>query len=431
MPIIDSGEHGGFWVLVMPRAEKSLREHLDAGGGRLELAETLEVLVDVSEALVSLEGRVVHRDLKPENVLLFDSRWCLADFGIARYAEASTAPDTHKFALSPPYAAPERWRYETATSATDVYSVGVIAFEMSAGELPFSGPTLEDFRDQHLHASPPSVEAAPAPFAALVDECMFKAPGARPTPSSLWARLGRIPSTPTSGGLAALAEASRAAASRMGEEARVQSEQQTAAERRSALASAGRATFFRISESLSSAIRATAPAAVSRPGPGGGWTITLNEAALALSPPTDHRRNDWGGWEPPSFDVILSASLSLRIPQGRTQYEGRSHSLWYCDAKTEGEFAWCETAFMISPMIPKRGRQNPFALDPGEQAAKAVWTGMAEFQVAWPFTPIVVDNLDEFIDRWGAWLADAAQGQLGHPSQMPERNGCQESYRHS
>ena len=229
-------------------------------GGRLDLADALEVLLNVSEALVSLEGRVVHRDLKPENLLLLDGMWCLADFGIARYAEASTAPDTQKYAMSPPYAAPERWRYETATPATGVYALGVMAFEMIAGELPFSGPTLEDFRDQHLHASRPSLEEVPSALAAVIDECLFKAPRARPTPSNLRARLEGIPSTPTSGGLGALAEANRAAVSQRGEEARTQSEKRTAAEQRSALAEAGRAIFLRISEALSSAISSAAPA---------------------------------------------------------------------------------------------------------------------------------------------------------------------------
>jgi serine/threonine protein kinase len=48
---------------------------------------------DVAVALVDLAGKVVHRDLKPENVLLLNGTWCLADFGISRYAEATTAPE--------------------------------------------------------------------------------------------------------------------------------------------------------------------------------------------------------------------------------------------------------------------------------------------------------------------------------------------------
>jgi hypothetical protein len=64
--------------------------------------------------------------------------------------------------------------------------------------------------------------------------------------------------------------------------------------------------------------------------------------------------------------------------------------------------------------------QEPFALAPGAEVAKAAWSGMAEYQVAWPFTPLVVGELDEFIGRWATSLASAAQGSLSHPTQMPE-----------
>lgn len=429
VPVIDSGEHGDFWVIVMPRAEKSLREHLDTAAGPLGTTETLDVLVDISEALVSLEGQVVHRDIKPDNVLLLDGRWCLADFGIARYAEASTAPDTQKFALSPPYAAPERWRYETATTATDIYSVGVIAFELISGEIPFDGPTIEEFRDQHLHANPAPLDGATPALGAVIEECLFKAQEARPTADNLRARLQRAHDTPTGQGLASLSDANRAAVAQRGEQVRVRSQQQTATERRSALADAGRASFFRISEALRGAIQAAAPIAHIEPGPSGGWAFKLGEAKLTMSPPRHHAAGDWGDWEPPSFDVVLSSQLSLRTPPGRNEYEGRSHSLWYCDATTEGDFSWFETAFMISPMVPKRGRQNPFALDPSEESAKAVWSGMAEFQVAWPFTLLIVEDLDECIDRWAGWLSEAAQRVMGYPSRMPERDGSERSFR--
>jgi serine/threonine-protein kinase len=76
---------------------------------------------------------------------------------------------------------------------------------------------------------------------------------------------------------------------------------------------------------------------------------------------------------------------------------------------------------MNSPLIAKVGRQDPFALNPGAESAKAVWNGMAEFQVAWPFTVVSIGDLDEFISRWAGWFADAAQGQLNRPSAMPER----------
>ena len=97
VPIIDSGEWDVHWVLVMPRATTSLRAHLTERS-RLSAAETVAILTDIVTALADLKSRVVHRDIKPENVLLLEGQWCLADFGIARYAEASTAVDTHKWA---------------------------------------------------------------------------------------------------------------------------------------------------------------------------------------------------------------------------------------------------------------------------------------------------------------------------------------------
>src|SRR5258708_40144833 len=101
--------------------------------------EAVNILLDVAEALASLEKDVVHRDLKPENILFYQGHWCLADFGIARYAEATTSPDTHKYSFTPPYAAPEQWRFERATPATDVYAFGVTAFELLQGHRPFRG----------------------------------------------------------------------------------------------------------------------------------------------------------------------------------------------------------------------------------------------------------------------------------------------------
>jgi hypothetical protein len=112
VPIWDKGEWNGYWFIVMPRADCSLAAYL-AEHGALLADEALLVLTDIADALVGLDGQVVHRDLKPDNILLFAGRWCLADFGIARYAEATTVAETRKWAMTPPYAA----RSSGATSA--------------------------------------------------------------------------------------------------------------------------------------------------------------------------------------------------------------------------------------------------------------------------------------------------------------------------
>jgi serine/threonine-protein kinase len=147
-----------------------------------------------------------------------------------------------------------------------------------------------------------------------------------------------------------------------------------------------------------------------RTAPGGGWTITLA-----------HQQGEWGEWQAPSFDVLCDSGLQLKIPHNRYDYRGRSHSLWFGDVQRLSDYGWFETAFMTSGFL-RQPSERPFALNPGEAAAKAVWQGMAEFQVAWPFTPLIVGELDEFIDRWAGWFADAAEGRLNFPASMPERN---------
>ena len=426
VPIIDSGEFQDSWVMVMPKADKSLRRHLSESGDVLGFENALSVLLDVATALVDLDGSVIHRDIKPENVLLLNGVWCLADFGISRYAAASTAPDTHKWALSPPYAAPERWRAERATSAADVYALGVMGFEMLKGRRPFAGPSMEDYRDQHLHDVVAPLEGVPAALATVLDECLFKAPATRPSPENLLARLARQLETPPSGGLASLQAANQIEVRGRLDADREASVVASAAEQREDRVAVAKTIYERIANSLRDAILAAAPAATLTQDRNAGyarklgWKVRLGDAELIVTDCT-LREASWGDWQAPAFKLDAWGSIGVRIPRTPYDYEGRAHSLWFGDIQAEGLFAWYESAFMLSPLGAQRSTMDPFDLDPGEKAAKAVWSGMAEFQVAWPFTRLEPENLDEFVERWAGWFAKAALGTLGHPSSMPER----------
>ncbi|MCX5357073.1 serine/threonine-protein kinase [Streptomyces mirabilis] len=423
VPVIDSGEHEDQWVLVMPRAEKSLRDHLQEHG-QLPLNEAVAVLSDVAEALADLKDReVVHRDLKPENILLLGGRWCLADFGIARYAEATTAQHTYKGGGSLPYMAPEVWKYQRATGATDIYALGVLAYELLEGARPFTGPAEHDYQEQHLHGTPPPLTTAPPLLAALITECLFRAPQGRPAAGNVLARLGQIPAAPLSGGLAALAQANQGAVARQAEADRRASAHATEADRRMALLEAATASFSFIADALLTALTAAAPSAEVRKGNQGGWTVRIDDAQLTLSGPRETAPEVWRTTSTPApFDVIASAILSLKVPANYHGYEGRSHSLWYADAQTEDQYQWFETAFMDTPLRPTAKTMEPFALNPHHESRGAVSPGMNMHQVAWPFIPLVIGDLDELISRWAGWLAQAATGQLAHPSTMPERD---------
>jgi serine/threonine protein kinase len=375
VPIIDSGEYENFWALLMPRAEESLRQHLARAGGTLSVSDAIAILCDIAAALAGLESKVVHRDLKPENVLRLNGLWCLADFGIARYAEATIAPDTQKYSMSAPYAAPERWRAERATHAADVYALGVMAFEMLSGSRPFAGPGFDDYREQHLHGEPPALSFVPSSLRAIVAESLFKAPGARPSSANLLARLKRSQQQ-RSGGLAKLSEAHLGEVARKGESDRLASEARSEAERRVDLFRSSSSLLDALYGELSQAIADAAPS-VKRGGEGKrkGITFGLGPAQLELVPIAKTPSKPWE-WEPPTFDVIAHAGVILRVPRDRFEFEGRSHSLWYCDAFEAGRYEWIETAFMISPLSARSTRMRPFLADPGVEAAKAcgmVW----------------------------------------------------------
>lgn len=420
VPVIDHGEHQNFWVLVMPRAPRSLRDYLMESAGRLGLAETLAVMDDICTALMDLDGRVVHRDLKPENILHLDGVWCLADFGISRYAAAATADDTRKYALSPPYAAPERWRGDRATAAADVYAAGVMTFEMLSGSRPFIGPSFEDFHDQHLHKAAPQLHGAPPAIASLVAECLYKAPEARPSAANIAARLGQVSDTAVSPGLGRLQATNVVEVKRRSEAALAESHVRSDADRRAALLEAAEHALGVISSALRDAILTAAPATQVVSHSESSWELRLKDAHLRLMTAGQRLRSAWGNPSPVPFDVISSTRLELEIPPDQYGYKGRGHSLWYGDVQKESEYQWFETAFMITPLLDRPSPISPFAKDPGPEAGGACGPGLGEYQVAWPFSSLAAHDLERFIDRWAGRFADAADGQLSHPTTMPE-----------
>jgi serine/threonine protein kinase len=430
MPLLDRGQTEDSWAFVMPRAEMSLHRYLlDQPGNKLDISAALGVLIDIAETLTDLSAKgVVHRDLKPDNVLLLNGRWCTTDFGIARYAEAATAAETRKRAMTPPYAAPEQWRYERASPAADIYALGIVGYEILAGEWPFAGPETEDFRDQHLHGWPSPLPDIPAPVAALLDQCLSKAVGSRPTAADVLGRLQRqASSAPVASGLAALQQANREEVARLVEQARLASESQTEAERRASLLQDAERQIRSIATTLLEAIKAAAPTIevsglvaqhLSGDSPTHGWRVRLGTGKLDFEP---FRRFE----DPPSlpFDVIAWCSLGVTKTQDRYGYRGRSHGLWFCDAKAPGQYRWYETAFMSQPLIGGGTSEfDPFAVDPQSNSARqALFPAVGTSQVAWPFTPVDPGEMDEFVNRWASWLAAAASGALMRPSELPER----------
>lgn len=427
LPVLDKGEWDDKLVLVMPKAEQSLRQHLDAKG-QLEAGEAVAILLDVAIALQGLHGKVVHRDLKPENVLFYGGHWVLADFGIARYAEASTAPDTRKHAMTPGYAAPEQWRSEHATSATDVYAFGVMAFELVEGGRPFEGPGVADFRQQHLDRPAPVPTKGTASLASLIGECLYKPPQARPTPANLRARLEAV-GRPASPAQARLQQVQKNIVQSQLEKDARESAQKSVEQQRRELVQVAKDSLATIEGLLEDRVRQNAPSATIRFSRG-SLEIQLGKGLLAIDAPQSQvpRAMETRGREA-AFDVVAATAIVARQPMDRYQkYEGRAHSLWFCDAQQEGVYRWYELAFMVSPFIAERYSIEPFSMPPSDEDAAMCFASITSTrQLAWPPQPFDQGEEDQFIERWMGWLADAAEGRLSHPQSMPEKRG--EAYR--
>ena len=191
--VIDFGQSQDSTCLVMEFAEgETLLQTLATAPLTPERGR--RVLLQLAEGLAAIHSKgIIHRDLKPENVVLTPGprgeQARLLDFGIAKLLQ----PDPDAKGLSqvgvvlgtPEYLSPEQAMGNPLDARSDVYSLGVLAYRMLSGSLPFAGPNARDFLVQHIGTPPvPLLEAAPAmsedpDLAAIVMRCLSKDARAR------------------------------------------------------------------------------------------------------------------------------------------------------------------------------------------------------------------------------------------------------------
>nr|SBO91249.1 Serine/threonine-protein kinase PknA [Nonomuraea gerenzanensis] len=181
--IFDYGEQSDLAYLVMELVHGEPLSAILARNGAIGPEVALDVVHQTARALHAAHSAgIIHRDIKPGNLLVTpEGTIKVTDFGIARALEAAPVTQTGTVLGTAQYVSPEQAQGFPLTPATDLYSLGVVAYECLTGRTPFRGDSQVAIALQHLNEQPPPLGVdVPAPVRELVTALLAKEPGQRP-----------------------------------------------------------------------------------------------------------------------------------------------------------------------------------------------------------------------------------------------------------
>jgi eukaryotic-like serine/threonine-protein kinase len=183
--VIDAGEDGGFPYIVFEYVEGETLKQRIARVGALDPQEALAYAIEIARGLTVAHGRkMVHRDIKPQNVLIDnEGRAKLTDFGISRQLEQEGMTATGRVLGTTDYVAPEQAMGHAVDQRSDVYSLGVVLYEMLIGQVPFHADSQVGVAMKHVNEELPDVQQrrpeVSAAAALVVERATAKDPAKR------------------------------------------------------------------------------------------------------------------------------------------------------------------------------------------------------------------------------------------------------------
>ncbi len=179
--VYEAGEEGGINYIAMEYIEGgSLQRRLT--GKPLDLSTAISIVSQIGSALAYAHKRgIIHRDVKPSNILLTEEgRALLSDFGIARVSEYGGITRTGTLIGTPEYMSPEQAEGEEVDHRSDIYSLGIVLYQMLTGRVPFTGDTPLAVLHKQIYEKPTSPRMLNPMIPAEVEKVLLKALAKRP-----------------------------------------------------------------------------------------------------------------------------------------------------------------------------------------------------------------------------------------------------------
>jgi eukaryotic-like serine/threonine-protein kinase len=180
--ILDTGQEGDIAFIAMERVEGPTLEKMLAGGKKLGLANSLDILRQVAAALdYAHQNGVVHRDIKPANIMLQKGTTVkVTDFGIAKSLSTEHGTVAGMIMGTPSYMSPEQIEAKPVDGRSDQFSLAVVAFELLSGMRPFQGDSLATLAHLIVYGDRPSIRQINSTLPADLDEVLHRGLARKP-----------------------------------------------------------------------------------------------------------------------------------------------------------------------------------------------------------------------------------------------------------
>ena len=180
--VYDVGEEDGNYYIVMEYIEGKTLKQLLQKRGALTLNEVIDIMTQLTDGLAHAhEAYIIHRDIKPQNIMIEDNGLVkITDFGIAMALNSTQLTQTNSVMGSVHYLPPEQANGKGSTVKSDIYSLGILMYELLTGSVPFKGDTAVEIALKHMKEKIPSIRKQDPTIPQSVENIVLKATAKNP-----------------------------------------------------------------------------------------------------------------------------------------------------------------------------------------------------------------------------------------------------------